>query len=93
MTMLTLSLLLLTAAPNPDQRVAPQGPLKMVLKVGEQSLTPASHATRCTCVDKTLAEPELVDHRIELKGTKKGTTTCTLQERGKAAVIIELTVQ
>ncbi len=82
--MMTLPLLLMLAAAPVAEKV--------VLKVGEQRLSPAAHAIRCNCEDKKVVAGILVDGRIELKGLEPGTTKCSLLEKGKAALVVEVTV-
>jgi hypothetical protein len=94
--MMTLPLLLLLAAPpnpNMDPKAPPPKPAQLVLKLGEQTLPPAKHATRCRCVDKEIVEGVLVDHRIELKATKKGATRCSLQTPGQEPILIDVIVE
>lgn len=94
--MLTLHLLLLLAAPpapsDPKSSPPASEPAAVVLKRGEQRLSPLKHANRCNCENKLVADGLLIDGRIELKGIGPGTTRCSLAGPN-AASVIQVTVQ
>ena len=95
--MMTLPLLLLLAAPptpaTAQQARAAAEQAKVVLKVGEQRLSPMKNALRCTCENKEIASGFQVDGRIEMLGKAPGTTRCTLLAAGQPDRVIEVTVE